>query len=67
MGETTRSSAQGVVHSGILGILIKAWMDIRTQLMASKFSSLLKAIEAQTNPKTFSQVARKDKSPLNSR
>lgn len=63
MEETTRSSAQGVVHCGILSILIKAWMNIRTQLMALKFSSLLKAIEAQTNPKIFFKAARKDRAP----
>lgn len=60
--ETTRSSAHGVVQCGIIRILIKAWMDIRTQLMALKFSSLLKVIESQTNPKTFFQMARKYKS-----
>lgn len=66
MDEATKSSAHGVVQGGIIRILTKTWKDIRTQLMALKFSSLRKVIQSQTNPKTFFQMARKDKSPLNS-
>lgn len=66
MEETTRSPAHGVVQCGIVRILIKAWMDIRTQLMALKLSSLLKVIKFQTNPKTFFQMARKGRASLNS-
>lgn len=63
MEETTRSSTHGVVQCGIIRILIKAWKDIRTQLMALKFSSLLKVTKSQTNPKSFFQMARKDRTP----